>query len=391
MSNNSVYIVSACRTPIGAFNGQFSKIPAVTLASTTIRETIRRCNIDSASVSEVIMGHVITTGLGQNTARQAALLAGLPNDIPACTVNMVCGSGLKAVYDGFNSIKTGENSIVVCGGMENMSMAKHFANLRSGCKLGAIQMEDTILTDGLVDSNIKMHMGKTAEHLVREYKVSRVEQDEFAFQSQRKAQDAITNGYFKEELIGVEDSKGNLIEKDEHVRFGTTLEGLAKLKPAFETDGSVTAGNASGINDGAAALLICNSDVLKEKQFTPLARIVGFAQCGLEPIEMGLGPIKAIRKLMEKTKWSLEEVDLFEINEAFAVQSLLVVKALNIDSDKVNVSGGAIALGHPIGCSGARVLVTLLYNLKRLGKRKGVAALCIGGGMGIAVAVEIDA
>lgn len=235
MDNNPVYIVSACRTPIGSFNGQFAKIPAVTLASAAIRETIKRCNVDPADVSEVIMGHVITTGLGQNTARQAALLAGIPNDTPACTVNMVCGSGLKAVYDGFNSIRTGENRVVVCGGMENMSLAKHCADLRGGCKLGGIQMEDTILSDGLVDASIKMHMGKTAEHLARKYDVSRIEQDEFALKSQKKAEDAVRNGYFKEELIGVEDVKGNLIEKDEHVRFGTTLEGLAKLRPAFET------------------------------------------------------------------------------------------------------------------------------------------------------------
>ncbi|GJQ75434.1 hypothetical protein Trydic_g23601 [Trypoxylus dichotomus] len=387
--DNSVYIISACRTAIGSLIGQFSKIPAVNLGSTVIAEVIKRADIDPNEISEVIMGQVLTAGSGQNPARQAALLAGISNDIPAYTINMVCGSGLKAVYNGFNLIKSGEVSAVVCGGMENMSLAKHCINLRGGKKLGNLEMEDTILVDGLMDPNVKMHMGKTAEYLAKKYGVSRHEQDTYALNSHIKARDSITNGYFEDEILAVKDTKGNLIRKDEQVRFDTCEEALSKLKPVFEEDGSVTAGNSSSINDGAAALLLCNLDTLTIKNLNPLARIVAFAQSALDPIEMGLGPIKAVRSLLNKANWNLEDVDLFEINEAFAVQSILVIRELNVDPDKVNVSGGAIALGHPIGCSGARILVTLLYNLRRLKKGRRIAALCIGGGMGIAIAVEV--
>lgn len=387
---DKVYIVSGCRTGIGSFLGQYANISAVALAATVIEEAFNRAKLQNDEVCQVIMGHVLTAGAGQNTARQAALAAKIPQDVPAYTQNMVCGSGLKAVYDGYTSIKAGESKIVICGGMENMSMAKHCVSARVGKKMGNIQMEDTVLIDGLTDATLKIHMGKTAEHLATTYGVSREDQDKFAMESQRKAQEATANDYFKDEIVGVKDAKGNLIMKDEHIR-STSLEGLAKLTPAFEKGGSVTAGNASGINDGAAALVICSEEMVWDKNLSPLARIVAFAQSGIDPIEMGLGPVKAIQKVLEKAAWSLNEVDLFEINEAFAVQSILVVKSLNIDVEKVNISGGGIALGHPIGASGARVLVTLIYNLRRTKKTKGIASLCIGGGMGIAVAIEIDA
>ncbi|GJQ66826.1 hypothetical protein Trydic_g18590 [Trypoxylus dichotomus] len=387
---NQVYILSGCRTAIGCFLGQYSNIPSVTLAATVIDEAIRRANIKREEICQVIMGQVLSTGVGQNPARQAALLAKIHQDVPAYTLNMVCGSGLKCVYEGYNAIKAGESNIVVCGGMENMSMAKHCMSGRIGKKMGNIQIEDTILVDGLTDATLKIHMGKTAEHLAKTYNVTREEQDNFALESQRKAHEATVNSYFKKEIVAVKNSKGELIDKDEYIRPSTTLEGLAKLTPAFENGGSVTAGNASGINDGAASLVICSGDVVKSKNLTPLARIVALAQSGIDPIEMGLGPIKAIQKVLEKASWSLNEVDLFELNEAFAVQSILVVKSLNIDLEKINISGGAIALGHPIGASGARILVTLVHNMIRLKKAKGIAALCIGGGMGIAIAIQID-
>ncbi|XP_022914904.1 acetyl-CoA acetyltransferase, cytosolic [Onthophagus taurus] len=383
-----VYIVSACRTGIGAFNGQYSTIPTIKLGTTVIEEALTRSGLNPSDLDEVVMGQVLMGGHGQNPARQACLNAKLPLDVTARTVNMVCGSGLRAVYDGYNAIKCGESNVVLAGGMENMSQARHCTFLRNGVKLGTSPLEDMILADGLVDPLIKLHMGNTIEHLANKYNVSREEQDDFALISQQRAAEAIGNGYFKNEIVAVVDSKLGSIEKDEHVRLDTSKESLTKLRPAFEKTGSVTAGNASGINDGAAALVLCNSDVVKSKNLTALAKIVGFAQAGCEPIEMGIGPVPAVKKLMTRVGWSINDVDLFELNEAFAAQAIIVNQQLGLDPSKVNVAGGAIALGHPIGCSGARVLVTLIYNMKRLNKSKGVAALCIGGGMGIAIAIE---
>ncbi|KAK9723197.1 Thiolase, C-terminal domain [Popillia japonica] len=387
---NQVYIVSGCRTGIGSFLGQYSNISSVTLGATVIEEALKRANIKTDEIDQVIMGQVLTNGVGQNPARQAMLKVGIPLDVPAFTLNMVCGSGLKSVYEGHNAIKAGEAKIIVSGGMENMTMAKHIVSGRVGTKLGNLTLEDTILADGLTDPMIKLHMGDTAEYLAKTYNVSREEQDNFALESQTRARNATANNHFKPEIIGVKNPKGGLIETDEYIRASTTIEDLKKLPPRFQTDGSVTAANASGINDSAAAVVICSGDVVRAKNLIPLARIVAFAESGCEPIEMGLGPIKSVRKVVEKAGWKMDEVDLFELNEAFAVQSIIVVKSLGIDMSKVNVSGGALSLGHPIGASGTRILVTLIYNMIRLGKTKGVASLCIGGGMGIAIAIQRD-
>lgn len=389
-NKQSVYIIGGCRTAIGTFCGAFKDTPAHELGTVVIKEVLRRANVKPQDVGEVIMGQVLTAGQGQNPARMAALDAGIPIDIPAYGVNMLCGSGLKAVYSGWQSIMSGQASVVVAGGQENMSMARHTALLRSGTKLGPQTFEDSLLTDGLVDSKLKIHMGNTAEHLSKKFNISREKQDEFALKSQTKAEAAILNNHFRDEIVPVGVGKKEItqVTEDEHVRKGTTLEKLSRLRPSFTKDGTVTAGNASGINDGAAAVILadesyCNSHNI-QKQF----KIIAFAQSGVEPIEMGLGPIVAVPAVLKKANWSVDDVDLYELNEAFAVQSHICVNQIGIPEEKVNITGGAIALGHPIGASGARVLVTLIYNMKRLNKNKGVAALCIGGGMGIAIAVE---
>ncbi|KAK4884536.1 hypothetical protein RN001_000807 [Aquatica leii] len=393
MALNDVYIVSACRTGIGSLNGQFGKISATQLGCTVIKHCLERAGISGQNVSEVIMGQVLTAGQGQNPARVASVNAGIPVDVPAYTVNMMCGSGLKAVCLGYQAVKNGDSEVVVCGGQESMSMAHHSAHLRAGVKFGSLDLKDTLIIDGLTDTFNSVHMGMTAENVARKYKVSREDQDYFAFQSQKKASNAVEEGHFKAEIVPVIQVKPPLeIVTDEYIRHDVTMEKMKKLSPAFERDPtknpSVTAANASGINDGAAAVIVCNEAQVNLHNLKPLARIVAFAQVGLDPMEMGLGPIHAIRNVLKKANWSTNNVDLYEINEAFASQSLVVLDQLDLNSNKVNINGGAIALGHPIGASGARILVTLLYNLKRLNLKKGVASLCIGGGMGIAIAVE---
>ncbi|CAH1111864.1 unnamed protein product [Psylliodes chrysocephalus] len=385
-----VFIISACRTAIGTFQGQFDKFSASELGAVAIAEAIKRASLKPENVEQVIMGQILTAGQGQNPARQAAFGAKIPETSPAYTVNMLCGSGLKSVALGYQAIKNGDYEIIVSGGQESMTRSEHTAYLR-GSKMGNVNLADTLLKDGLMDAfNKDTHMGKTAENLANLYKVSREQQDDYACKSQNRAEAAIKKGFFEKEIIGVPDKRtGILIDKDEFPRFDSTVEKLAKLKPCFIANGTVTPGNASGINDGAAAVLLVSESVVKQQNLKPLARIVGFAEVGVDPLCMGIGPIGAVTKLLKKIGWTKEEVDLYELNEAFAVQSIVVNNTLQIDESKINVTGGAIALGHPIGCSGTRVLVTLIHNLHRLGKNKGVAALCIGGGMGIALAVEL--
>lgn len=385
-----VYIVSACRTPIGSFQGQFEKNSAIELGSIVIAEAVNRAGLQPENVDQVIMGQVLVAGQGQNPGRQAAIGAKIPYTTPAYTINMLCGSGLKSVALGYQSIKLGDNEIIVAGGQESMTRAEHTAFIRGG-KVGNLTLTDTLLRDGLHDAfNKDTHMGNTAEHLSKLYNISRELQDEYACGSQNKAEVSIKGGLFEKEIVAVPQKRtGNLITQDEFPRFGTTIEKLSKLKSCFIANGTVTAGNSSGINDGAAAVLLVSEKQLLEKKLTPLAKIVGFAEVGVDPMCMGTGPIGAVNNLLKKIGWSKEDVDLFELNEAFAVQSLVVNNALDIDKSKINITGGAIALGHPVGSSGTRVLVTLIHNLLRLNKKKGVASLCIGGGMGIAMAIEV--
>nr|QNT17934.1 acetyl-CoA acetyltransferase cytosolic [Colaphellus bowringi] len=387
---SDVYIISACRTPIGSFQGQFEKYSASELGAIVISEAIHRADIKPEDVEHVIMGQILTAGQGQNPARQAATAAKIPYSSPAYTINMLCGSGLKSVSLGFQGIRNGDYDIVIAGGQESMTRAQHATYLR-GTKLGQLNLADTLLVDGLTDAfNKDAHMGNTAEHLAKVYDIPRQQQDEYACKSQNKAEAAIKNGYFVEEIIGVPEKRtGQLIDKDEFPRFGTTEQSLAKLKPCFIPNGTVTPGNASGINDGAAALLLASESQVKSRNLKPLARILAFAEVGVEPMCMGTGPVGAVTNVLKKVGWTKDDVDLYELNEAFAVQSIVVNKSLGLEEAKINVTGGAIALGHPIGCSGARVLVTLIHNLKRTKKTRGVAALCIGGGMGIALAIEL--
>jgi len=386
-------IVSAVRTPIGGFNGSLSSVSSHELGSTVIAEALRRKNIQPDDVSEVIMGQVLTCGQGQNPARQASVNAGIPHSVPATCLNMVCGSGLRSVAWAAQSVMTGDAQIVVAGGQESMSQAVHFAQLRNGIKLGDASLKDSLVLDGLTDAFNQYHMGVTAENVAKEFNISRQDQDAFALQSQLKAKVAIEGLLFDQEIVPVEVKarRGQVVvvSKDEHPKPETTIEALTKLRPAFMKDnGTVTAGNASGINDGAAAVVVMSKKEAEKRGLDPMAKIVSHAITGVNPAVMGIGPISALRKALEKANWSLEEVDVFELNEAFAAQSLAVLKDLGVDENKVNVCGGAIALGHPIGASGCRILVTLLHTLLRTGKRKGVAALCIGGGMGIAMCVE---
>jgi len=387
MKPKEVVIIEGARTPIGTYKGIFKNLSADKLGSIVIKHLINKTKIDINQIDEVIMGQVLTAGGGQNPARQAAINAGIPIHTPAHVVNQVCGSGLRAIISGYQSLKLGEAKKIISGGQENMSIAPHSILYRHGKKLSEDMLSDTMMKDGLIDAFNNYHMGVTAENVAKEFNISREDQDNFALNSQNKTQNAIKNGKFKEELIYV-NINGNLIDKDEHPRAGLKLSDLQKLKTVFKENGTVTAGNSSGINDGAAALLLMTLDEAEKNSIKPLAKIISWASVGVEPSLMGLGPIEAVRSAIKKANWSLNEVDLFEINEAFAAQSLAVIRELNIDENKVNVNGGAIALGHPIGASGARILITLIHEMKRQNKNKGCATLCIGGGMGIALCIE---
>ena len=382
-----VVILEAIRTPIGSYKGSLKKIRSDQLGSLVIREILKRSKFKEDEIDEVIMGQVLTAGAGQNPARQAAINAGIPISKPAHIVNQVCGSGLRAVISGYQSIKLGESLSVISGGQENMSIAPHSIFYRDEKIISEDRLSDTMINDGLIDAFNNYHMGVTAENVAKKFNITRQEQDEFALNSQKKTEIALSNNRFNDELIKI-NYDGNILDKDEHPRINLKISDLEKLKTVFQDNGSVTAGNSSGINDGAAALLLSSLDLAEKKSLRPLVKIVSWASIGVDPALMGLGPIKAIREAVKKAKWSLEEINLFEINEAFASQSIAVIRELGIDQKKVNVNGGAIALGHPIGASGARILVTLIHEMKKQKKDKGCAALCIGGGMGIALCIE---
>ncbi|MGG7059915.1 acetyl-CoA C-acetyltransferase [Clostridium nigeriense] len=388
-----VVIVSAVRTPIGSFGGALKDVPAVDLGALVIKEAVNRAGIKGELVEEVVMGNVIQAGLGQNVARQAAVKSGLPVEVPAMTINKVCGSGLRTVSLAAQMIKAGDVDVVVAGGMESMSQAPYvLKGARWGQRMGDGKMVDSMINDALWDAFNNYHMGVTAENIAKEWNLTREEQDEFALNSQLKAEAAIKAGKFKDEIVPVliPQRKGEpkVFDTDEFPRFGSTIEGLGKLRPAFIKDGTVTAGNASGINDGAAAFVVMSAEKAEELGITPLAKIVSYGQKGLDPAIMGYGPFHATKKALEVANLKIEDLDLIEANEAFAAQSLAVAKDLNFDMSKVNVNGGAIALGHPVGASGARILVTLLYEMQKRDAKKGLATLCIGGGMGTALIVE---
>ncbi len=390
---SKVVIAAATRTPIGAFGGALATIPADELGSLVIKKLLEQTGVEAGQVSEVIMGHVLTAGCGQNPARQAGSKAGLPNFVPAMTLNKVCGSGLRAVQLAAQSIAVGEAEIVIAGGQENMSLAPHILpRSRDGQRLGNWSMEDSMIKDGLWDAFNDYHMGITAENIAAKYEISREEQDDFAALSQNKAETAQKTHRFAEEIcpVSVPQRKGDpvIVDTDENPRHGVTAESLAKLRPAFVKDGTVTAGNASSINDGAAAVLVCSEAKAKELGLTPLASIASYANAGVCPSIMGTGPTPASRRCLEKAEWSIEELDLIEANEAFAAQAISVNRDMGWDLDKVNVNGGAIALGHPIGASGCRVLVTLLHEMIKRDVKKGLTTLCVGGGMGVAMALE---
>ena len=382
-----VVIAGAIRTPIGTYKGSLRNIKAHQLGSVVISEVLKRSKINKEEIDEVVMGQVLTGGTGQNPARQAAVNAGIPISKPAHIVNQVCGSGLRAVISGYQSIRLGESKKIISGGQENMSIAPHSIFYRDGKKISEDKLVDTMIYDGLIDAFNNYHMGVTAENVAKKYDISRKAQDEFAFNSQKKTEKAINNNRFNDELIKV-NLDNNILDKDEHPRSDLKMSDLKKLKTVFKKDGTVTPGNSSGINDGAAALFLTSLKEVEKKSIKPLAKIVSWASVGVDPSLMGLGPIDAVRLAAKKARWKLGEIDLFEINEAFAAQSIAVIQELGIDQNKVNVNGGAIALGHPIGASGARILVTLTHEMKRQKKSKGCATLCIGGGMGIALCVE---
>ena len=386
-----IVIVAAARTPIGAFLGGLGSVPADQLGATVIKAALARAKLDAGEVSDVILGQVLTAGQGQNPARQAGIKAGLPQETPAITINQVCGSGLRAVALGFQAIKAGDAGIVLAGGQESMSLSTHCAYLRGGTKMGSLEFVDTMIRDGLWDAFNGYHMGTTAENVAQKWQITRDRQDQFAAGSQRKAAEAQAAGRFKDEIVPVtvKTRKGEVvIDQDEHLKPDTTVETLAKLRPAFSKGGTITAGNASGLNDGAAVTVLMTADEAKRRGLEPLARIVSWATAGVDPAIMGTGPIPASRKALEKAGWTVDDLDLVEANEAFAAQACAVNQDMGWDADKVNVNGGAIALGHPIGASGNRVLITLLYEMQRRGARKGLATLCIGGGMGVAMCVE---
>jgi acetyl-CoA C-acetyltransferase len=386
-----IVIVGAARTAVGAFNGGFANTPAHDLGAIAIKAALERAKVDAAEVDEVILGQVLTAAQGQNPARQAAIHAGIPNDKTAWGLNQVCGSGLRTVAIAMQQIANGDAGIIVAGGQESMSLSAHAAHMRSGTKMGDVKFIDTMIKDGLWDAFHGYHMGTTAENVAQKWQISREEQDRFAVASQNKAEAAQKAGRFKDEIVPVTiaSRKGDVvIDADEYIRAGTTLEAVAKLRPAFSKDGTVTAGNASGINDGAAALVVMTAEEAERRGLTPLARIASFATTGVDPAVMGTGPIPSSRKALEKAGWKAQDLDLIEANEAFAAQAIAVNKDMGWDTDRVNVNGGAIAIGHPIGASGARVLVTLLHEMQRRDAKKGLATLCIGGGMGVAMCVE---
>ena len=386
-----IVIASAARTPVGTFNGALSGLPAHALGEIAIKAAMERAGIAPDDVDEVIMGQILTAGTGQNPARQAAVNVGIPVERTAFGINQLCGSGLRTVALGYQSILTGDTKIVVAGGQESMSQAPHTAHLRNGQKMGSVEFVDTMLRDGLLDAFHGYHMGNTAENIAERWQITRAEQDEFALSSQHKAGAAMDAGKFKDEIVPVtiKTRKGDVVvDTDEHPKPQTTMETLTKLRPAFNKEGTVTAGNASGINDGAAVTVLMSRDEAEKRGVKPLAKIVSWATAGVDPSIMGTGPIPASRKAMDKAGWTHEEIDLIEANEAFAAQALSVNKELGWDTNKVNVNGGAIALGHPVGASGARVLTTLLYEMQRRDVQKGLVTLCIGGGMGIAMCVE---
>jgi len=388
---NSVVITSATRTGVGSLGKTLRNIPSDELGSIVIAEAIKKIKIEKEDVDEVIMGQVLTAGTGQNPARQAAIKSGIPKEKPAYLVNQVCGSGIRSVASGFQSIKSGDSKIIISGGQENMSLAPHAIHLRDGKKLGDTEMIDTMIKDGLWDAYNGYHMGVTAENVAKKFQVTREEQDKFAFSSQQKALKAQFSNRFKEEIVNFKiKSKTAEVDfnKDEHPRDGVSLESLSRLKPVFQKDGTVTAGNASGINDGAAAVSLMSNYEAEKRKLEKLVTIKSWASCGVDPALMGTGPIPSSKKAMELAGWTVKDVDLFEINEAFAAQSLTVLKTLSIPEEKVNVNGGAIALGHPIGASGTRILVTLIHEMIKRDVKKGLATLCIGGGMGIAMCVE---
>ena len=386
-SNNEVVIVEAIRTPIGTYKGALKDLRADKLGTIVISEILKRTKFDKNEIDEVIMGQVLTAGVGQNPARQAAVNAGIDISKPAHIINQVCGSGLRAVISGYQSIKLGEVKCVISGGQENMSLAPHSIFYRDSKKISEEQLIDTMINDGLIDAFNNYHMGVTAENIAKKFNISRDEQDDFALNSQEKTEVAIRTNRFDEELIKINQTVG-VLDKDEHPRKGLIKSDLEKLKSVFLDHGTVTAGNSSGINDGAAALLLTTVEEAKKKSIEPLAKIISWASVGVDPALMGLGPIGAVRQAIKKAKWNLNDIDLFEINEAFASQSIAVIRELNINEHKVNVNGGAIALGHPIGASGARILVTLIHEMIKQKKNKGCATLCIGGGMGIALCIE---
>jgi acetyl-CoA C-acetyltransferase len=391
MSESDIVIVSAVRTPVGSFNGAFANTPAHELGAIALKAAIERAKIEAADVDEVILGQILAAGQGQNPARQAAMKAGVPQDKTAFAINQVCGSGLRAVALGAQQIAAGDAAIIVAGGQESMSLAQHAAHLRGGVKMGELKLVDTMLKDGLIDAFQGYHMGITAENVATKWQISREDQDRFAVGSQNKAEAAQKSGRFKDEItpVTVPSKKGDaVIDQDEFIRPGVVYDSLAKLRPAFSKEGTVTAGNASGINDGAAALVIMSAAEAKRRGLAPLARIASWATAGVDPSIMGSGPIPASRKALEKAGWKVRDLELVEANEAFAAQALAVNKDMGWDPALVNVNGGAIAIGHPIGASGARILVTLLHEMGKRNAKKGLATLCIGGGMGIAMAVE---
>ena len=392
MSNTqSVVIVGAARTPVGSFNGAFGQVPAHELGAAAIREALSRAKVDAGDVDEVIMGQILTAGEGQNPARQAAMAAGCPKETTAWALNQLCGSGLRTVAIGMQQIAMGDAKVIVAGGQESMSMAPHAAYLRAGQKMGDLKMVDTMLKDGLIDAFNGYHMGTTAENVARQWQLTREMQDEFAVKSQNKAEAAQKAGRFQDEIVPftIKGRKGDtVVDKDEYIKHGVTMDGIGKLRPAFDKEGSVTAANASGINDGAAVTVLMSEAEAERRGLTPLVRIVSWATAGVDPAIMGTGPIPASKKALEKAGWSVDDLDLVEANEAFAAQACAVNKDLGWNPDIVNVNGGAIAIGHPIGASGNRILNTLLFEMQRRDAKKGLATLCIGGGMGVAMCFE---
>ncbi|MER8629277.1 acetyl-CoA C-acetyltransferase [Mesorhizobium opportunistum] len=387
----SIVIASATRTAVGSFNGAFAATPAHELGAVVVKELLARAGVDAAEVDEVILGQVLTAAQGQNPARQASIMAGLPKETTAWSLNQVCGSGLRAIALGMQQIATGDAKVIVAGGQESMSMSPHAQHLRAGVKMGDYKMIDTMIKDGLWDAFNGYHMGNTAENVARQFQITREDQDHFALASQNKAEAAQKAGKFKDEIVAftIKGKKGDtIVDQDEYIRHGATLDAMTKLRPAFDKDGTVTAANASGINDGAAGALLMSEAEAARRGITPLARIASWATAGVDPAIMGTGPIPASRKALEKAGWSVGDLDLVEANEAFAAQACAVNKDMGWDPSIVNVNGGAIAIGHPIGASGARVFNTLVFEMRRRGAKKGLATLCIGGGMGVAMCVE---